>query len=120
MKSRIPTVLVCVDDMKASIELYRDLLGLPCIKTGNRWSEFDAGGIKLGLHIQDSGAGDKASRVVVLCIEVSSLADTCRKLRNHGYEVEGPEEYRGLGTLATTTDPDGVALSISQMRGKSD
>ena len=64
MKSRIPTVLVCVDDMKASIELYRDILGLPCIKTGNRWSEFDEGGIKLGLHIQDSGAGVKGSRPV--------------------------------------------------------
>ena len=77
-------------------------------------------GVGLVTGLMGTGAGDKASRVVVLCIEVGSLADTCRKLRNHGYEVEGPEEYRGLGTLATTTDPDGVALSISQMRGKSD
>ena len=113
MNTSIPSIIICVDDMESSIRLYRDLLGLPCRKTGNRWSEFNAGKFRLGLHIQDSGAQDKASGVVVLCIEVADLDGTCRRLENTGYQVEGPEVIQGLGRLATLRDPDDVALSLS-------
>ena len=115
MNTKMGAVIVCVDDMEGSIRLYRDILGLPCRKTGKRWTEFDAGGFTFALHIQDAGGREKASGVVVLCIEVPDLDATCQTLRSNGYPVDGPEELRNLGRLATFRDPDDVAVSLSQV-----
>lgn len=110
----LATVIVCVDDMTASVALYRDHLGLPCRQTGNRWTEFDAGGYTLALHIQDEGGAAKANGVVILDFKVADLAATCATLRAAGYAVEGPREMAGLGLMAKFTDPDGVRVTLSQ------
>lgn len=112
----LPTVIVCVDDMPASVHLYRDLLGLPCRQTGNRWTEFDAGGFTLALHIQDEGGAAKANGVVILDFKVPDLDATCAALREAGHVVQGPEMLEGLGLMAKLTDPDGVRITLSSAK----
>ena len=121
---RVNYAIVFVSDMGRSVAFYRDTLGLPLRFESPGWTEFATGGATLALH-QSEGPASGPDRVR------AEAAGECRP----GFEVPDLDAFHQrmvahqvpclqepaavFGTrLARYADPDGLALSVGEARGK--
>ena len=109
-----------VTDMDRAVVFYRDALGLELrMRHENAWAEFEAGGIRIGLH----GAGAEHSiphgGTAVFLVEDLDLAKA--SLEGHGVVFEDHlGEVPGLARYASFADPDGNSMQlIEYTRGES-
>jgi predicted enzyme related to lactoylglutathione lyase len=100
-----------VADMDRAIAFYRDALGLAMrMRHDDTWAEFEAGGIRIGLH----GAGDAtvehggtaAFLVADLDAARASLQERGVAFEDHLGEVPGYARY------ASFRDPDGNSMQL--------
>ncbi|MBA2452493.1 MAG: VOC family protein [Chloroflexia bacterium] len=76
MQAQLRQLIVYVSDMNKSVAFYRDTLGLPLRFESGSWSELEAGGIILALHISEThGAASAplATGHAALNLEVENL-----------------------------------------------
>lgn len=103
---RIDFVAYNVKDLQASIEFYRDKLGL---ELSEQWegmyAEFDVGGAAFGLYRSE---GHEPRPGGTVAFNVPNIAEAVAELKEKGLEMSGPEIYdTPVCRMAFYTDPDG-------------
>lgn len=119
---RLGMAIVFVSDMMQSIAFYRDVMDLPLKFETTHWTELDAEGATLALHL--------AERPVIQGLDPEHLpAAFCRRgpsVRNlsvfHQKMVEwqvrviqAPKNVFGV-QIAQYADPDGLGISVSELK----
>lgn len=121
MFKNVDYMMVMVSDMKASVEFYRDKLGLTLKFESPEWTEFATGATTLALH---SGGAKKpvesdAEKVAGRCtlgFNVSDIHKTYEELRAKGVNfamLPTRREHEGI-ILAGALDPDELVISLSE------
>ena len=101
-----------VTDMDRAVGFYRDALGLALVRRyGDEWTEFDAGGVRLGLH----GAGNEKvlphGGTVVFEVDDLDVAKATFEERGLRFD-EHLGEVPGLARYASFSDPDGNSMQL--------
>jgi predicted enzyme related to lactoylglutathione lyase len=100
-----------VSDMDRAVRFYRDALGLDMrMRHEDTWAEFEAGGIRIGLHGAGEGpaprGGTAVFRVQDLDLAKASLEERGVVFEDHLGEVPGYARY------ASFADPDGNSMQL--------
>jgi predicted enzyme related to lactoylglutathione lyase len=108
----IGTLLCPVRDMDRAVAFYRDCLGLVPGFVSSPWSEFDLGGVRLGLHPPFSGGPSGTGWIVG--IQVNDIAECRARLAAAGYPTDAAYHDIPGGVVLDFRDPDGNALQAMQ------
>src|SRR3989442_363009 len=102
-------IMVVVSNMERSVAFYRDVLDLKLKFSTPDWSEFDVGGVGLGLHPEshELKVGDPRRQGVLIGFYTDDIAKTCVELTDKGAEFTLLPREEEFGKLAIFTDPDG-------------
>lgn len=123
LRSLMPSLTV--DDVEASLRFYQDGLGFT---VEERWEEDGklqgvmllAGSCRIGLSQDDGAKGSDRQKGVGFRLWAETgqdLESIAARLREHGYEADGPKEQWG-STVLSATDPDGYKLSLTPPRSE--
>ena len=118
---RIHYVMVFVSDMKRSVAFYRDTLGLKLRFESPEWTELEAGGATLALHITAGPAAEHGSQPAAAgsCKPGWRVPDLDafhqKALAANVRCVVEPKEVFG-SRLAQYADPDGLVFSVGEDR----
>jgi lactoylglutathione lyase len=117
---QVSYAIIFVSDMKQSVSFYRDHLGLRLKFESPEWTEFEAGGAGVALHISKKrDSGKDTEPVAGRCRPGFSVPDLDllhRRLKKAGVTcIREPEETFGV-RMAQYLDPDGLAVSISEAK----
>lgn len=105
-----------VADMDRAVAFFRDALGLELrMRHEDTWAEFEAGGVRIGLHGAGEGApepgGTAVFRVDDLDLTRAALEDRGVAFDDHLGEVPGYARY------ASFSDPDGNRFQLIEYVG---
>ena len=127
MFNQIDYTMVVVSNMDASVEFYRDKLGIPLKFQSPDWTEFQTGATTLALHgggVPAAGppVGDPSKQAGHCSIgfNVENVDKTYEELQAKGVRFVMPptqRENEGI-RLAVAIDPDGLPVSFAQMVGQ--
>jgi predicted enzyme related to lactoylglutathione lyase len=100
-----------VSDMDRAVAFYRDALGLPVrMRHEDAWTEFEAGGVRIGLHGAGEGPAAHGGTAVFLVDDLdlakASLQERGVVFEDHLGEVPGYARY------ASFADPDGNSMQL--------
>jgi catechol 2,3-dioxygenase-like lactoylglutathione lyase family enzyme len=108
---RLRQVVIYAADMLASLEFYRDHLGLQPVSESAFWAEYEAGGCRIAVHpapLRTPSAGR-----VFLEMTCPDLEATVATLRSRGDRVKGPQVAEGMDVpTAVVLDPNGVQIVL--------
>lgn len=124
--NKIDYVMVMVENMSRSIEFYRDVLGLPLKFSSDGWTEFNTGGTTFALHggakarpaHSQEGPHSDAAGTCSIGFNVEDLKSTYETLKAKGVKFRLPPTDRpneGI-FLAVAVDPDGLEISLTQVK----
>ena len=117
MPPRINQIVVYVTDMERSLAFYRDGLGFPVRRESENWSEIDAGGVVLDLHITSEARADTdwlAAGSADLQVTVDDIEEARQRLLDHGVDAPEPMIMEDIGlSVLQVHDPDGLTITIS-------
>lgn len=102
------------NDMAASREWYRTLLGRQETADYGDWIEFDVGGARFGI---DSGNSAIEIPNAVVSFLVADLESTIEKLRGEGIETVTEIIDVGPTRIVALRDPSGNVVQLSQPKG---
>jgi lactoylglutathione lyase len=115
--------IVFVSDMKRSVAFYRDVIGLPLRFESSHWTEFATEGATLALHASNEpiagsdGARPEQPGTCRPGLGVADLEVFHQRMLASGVPcLQPPKEVFG-SRLAQYSDPDGLSISVSQLRG---
>ncbi|MQA33388.1 VOC family protein [Modestobacter roseus] len=111
MASGVASVWVPVSDMDRARAFYRDTLGLPETKTDEDWSEFDAGGVMIGLNGRESARSADGGAVITFQPD-GDLDDEVAALRDKGVQFTGGISDHPWGRIAPFKDSEGNDLQF--------
>jgi len=124
MFKQIDYTMIVVSNMDASVEFYRDKLGIPLKFQSPEWTEFQTGATTLALHgggvpASDPPTGDPSKQAGHCSIgfNVEDVDKTYEELKGKGIRFVMPPSQRdneGI-RLAVAIDPDGLPVSFAQM-----
>jgi len=121
---RVNYAIIFVRDMSRSVAFYRDVLELPLKFESPEWTEFDTDGATIALHASEEPSthpGMEGQNAAGRCRPgfcVPDLDALHKKLLENGVAcVQEPKEAFGV-RIAQYLDPDGLAISVSDERGK--
>ena len=112
------SVIMCqVSDMDRAVAFYRDVLGLKPGNVSPYWSDFEAGGAKIGLHPPLKGSEAPYSisgKGWIIGFATDDLAALKARLLESGAEIR--DSYHDIpgGVILDFADPDGNALRAAQ------
>jgi catechol 2,3-dioxygenase-like lactoylglutathione lyase family enzyme len=127
MFKQLDYTMVIVSDMKRSVEFYRDKLGIPLKFESPEWTEFATGTTTFALHgggvsreYQDTGDQSQTAGACSIGFNVDDVDKTFAELKAKGIIfVMPPTQREGEGIkLAVAIDPDGLAISFTQLISK--
>jgi lactoylglutathione lyase len=108
---RVDYVIVFVEDMKRSVEFYRDVLGFPLKFDTPGWTEFATEGTTLALHPK----GHVPAGVCRPGITVQDLDQFHSRMEARGVRCLMPPARQDFGgRLALYADPDGLPFSVGE------
>ena len=100
-------------DMERAVALYREALGLSLkFQGGDRWAQFDAGGVNFSLSSPAEAAEGAQGAVVIF--EVDDIDAARGRLEAQGATVEGTRDMGAHGRALTFRDPDGNLVQLFQ------
>jgi lactoylglutathione lyase len=110
-------VIVYVSDMQRSIHFYRDQLGFPAKLETPEWTELHTGRTTLALHI--AAPGERPNKILPgdahIGIEVLDLDKFYQEKKAKGVPFRMPPTMQEFGRkMAVMTDPDGLAISVTE------
>jgi predicted enzyme related to lactoylglutathione lyase len=114
MLKQLNTLMVYVHDMPRAVAFYRDVLGLPLEIESPGWSQFDLGGVTLGLHM----ARGEAAMPAPGWVPGFNVADVkAAKERIVGAGGRIAQDYHDIpgGVVLEFQDPDGNHIDVTQM-----
>jgi len=110
-------VRLFVAELAPAVDFYRDRLGLPLLASGDGYSVFDAGTIRLVVecgHVDERGR-PLVGRFTGLSFRTDDARRDHARLQALGVRVlGGPEVQSWGGTLVTFEDPSGNELQLVQ------
>jgi catechol 2,3-dioxygenase-like lactoylglutathione lyase family enzyme len=119
---RVNYAIVYVSDMKRAVLFYRDVLGLPLKFESPGWTEFATDGATMALHVAEGPVSDRTDphhAVAGRChpgLSVPSLSAFHARMVEQGVTcIREPEEVFGA-RIAQYLDPDGLAISVAEIR----
>ena len=86
MKMQMARIILFTAQMEAMTAFYRDVLGLKQVTDDKGWREFDAGGVRIGLHSGPPSPGRKGPKIAFFSKDVAGLRRTqqasgpCRRM----------------------------------------
>lgn len=92
--------------MARSLAFYRETLGLEPTFVSDHWSDFDLGGVRLGLHLGSGGPGGFVPTLA--CHDLPALKESA------GSWLQGDYHQTPSGVLITLVDADGNILQVIQ------
>jgi lactoylglutathione lyase len=112
MIGRLGLVMLIVSDMPRSVAFYRDVLELGVEYESDAWTQFDAGGVSVGLHNASEGV-PLTTGGAEIALYVDDAKAAVAKVRKRGAEIvqEAQQEEFG-GVLAVIEDPDGYRIQL--------
>ena len=121
---RLNYSIVFVGDMARSVHFYRDVLGLPLKFETSHWTEFATEGATLALHLSERAGipDDASSEPPGRCRPGLATPDLGRfhtRMLEHGVRCVQPPTERFGARIAQYLDPDGLGISVSELRGVS-
>jgi lactoylglutathione lyase len=118
---RLDYAIVFVADMARSVRFYRDILELPLRLETSHWTEFATDAATLALHLSEgAGTADDADAVPPgRCRPGMSTPDLTgfhARMLAHGVPCVQPPTERFGARIAQYLDPDGLGISVSELR----
>jgi catechol 2,3-dioxygenase-like lactoylglutathione lyase family enzyme len=108
-------VTVMVSDMDRAVAFYRDTLGLtPGRRYGNEWADFDANGIKIGLHPGGKKPLTEPSRHMQIGFAVDDLDAVTKAMTAKGVSFTRVADKGSR--VCNFTDPDGNPLYLIELK----
>ncbi|MBB3771186.1 putative enzyme related to lactoylglutathione lyase [Angulomicrobium tetraedrale] len=115
---KLHNVYVGAGDMAASRQFYEQVLGLtPKFADGERWVQYDAGGVNFAIGSSAEYPGGAAGAVAVF--EVDDLDARQTELSAAGIRILAARDMGSHGRTVTLVDPSGNYLQLFQRRGAS-
>jgi len=107
-----------VKDMKATVDFYKNKIGLTPTFEDEGWTEFDIGGHRLCLHKNDGSV--QVSPGTALIIESTDIRALVARLRAKNVEiVKDVQDVGGdMGWCADAKDPEGNIIGFYQHNTK--
>jgi catechol 2,3-dioxygenase-like lactoylglutathione lyase family enzyme len=115
MFDKFELVMVIVSDMDRSVAFYRDVLGLKLLFQSPQWSQFDVGGVGLGLHPQGKDVDVQPKTGISFGFSTPDIEKTLVDLASKGAKVTKREKDDHVN-LAVIADPDDYGIMINQPR----
>ena len=101
-----------VDNMDQAVAFYQDILGLEVkFRDGDRWTQFDVGGVAVALADPSEGSVPPGGGATVV-LEVEDLSEMREKLTQNGVKVNAIVDMGGHGQYFTAVDPAGNIVQI--------
>ena len=108
---RLDLVFYWVADLDRAVGFYRDLLGLTLVRRdGERWAEFDAGGMRFALHSAEDQPPSTGGATAVF--SVGDLDLSRAGLAAHGLSATSEGDVQGYARFASFLDPDGNTFQL--------
>ena len=109
------SVAIFVRNLDRAVEFYQDTLGLVVGAKGSFGAEFEAQGIRIGVH----PANHEAARAMVgretgLTFQVDGLLHVCGDLHAKGVTFRQEPTQMSFGIMAMIEDPDGNVMALWQ------
>lgn len=122
---RLNYAIVFVSEMAASVEFYRDVLGLSLNYETPDWTEFSTEGATLALHKANAPSSIEVRQNTNMAgqchpgIEVSDLDEFHSRVTEQGVTcVQDPKSVFGV-RIAQYLDPDGLVIGVSEKKSDS-
>ena len=106
---KMARVILFTNQIDAMSKFYGGVLGLKQVTNEKGWQEFDAGGVRIGLHSGPPSPGRKGPKIVFHADDVAALRDTLVKRGAKLGKVRQGEVF----CLCDGKDPDGNPIQLS-------
>ncbi|MDP1738259.1 MAG: VOC family protein [Caulobacter sp.] len=106
---KIQYVIKYVADMDVAIEFHRDRLGLPLRFSSPHWSELDAGGVTLALHL---ASPDKPAGSAQIGYHTGDLDAFYARREDTGVTFTDPPRDQHGAKIARFLDSEGAECSV--------
>jgi catechol 2,3-dioxygenase-like lactoylglutathione lyase family enzyme len=106
---KMARVILFTAQIDAMSEFYGEVLGLKQVTDEKGWREFDAGGVRIGLHSGPSSPGRKGPKIVFHAKDVAAMRET---LVARGAKL-GQVRQGDVFCLCDGKDPDGNLIQLS-------
>jgi|SRR6185312_3146864 len=117
--SRIVSIMLGVRDLKASLEFYRDKLGLKVKLEEPQLALLDAGPVTLGLSPGHVRLAPQVNGATEISFQVENVRGVRQALIDRGVAfMNEPRQVTPTEWAAHFRDPDGHLLSIFGLEGK--
>lgn len=105
------SVTIVVQDMKKSLEFYKDVLGFSVVSESKAFSKLALDGFKLNLHIANDYM--KPSSGVIFNFHCSNLHEKYEQLKSRGINISPPRVEEGMsGESSSLEDPNGSTILL--------
>ena len=108
MAMKMARVILFTNQMDKMTAYYCKVLGLKLLTNEKGWREFDAGGVRIGLHSGPPSPGRKGPKIVFKAKDVAKLR---KKLMARGAKFG--KVSTGPFALCNGRDPDGNPVQLS-------
>jgi predicted enzyme related to lactoylglutathione lyase len=98
-------------DLDRARTFYRDVLGLPILLEERHVIHFDAGSVRVAIHLYPTDGAREAPEGF-LVFAVDNLDAAYAELRGRGAEFLGPPATRPYGRVAYLRDPEGHEIGL--------
>ena len=114
MLAGVSNVWVPVSNMDRAVGFYRDVLSLALKMESPEWSEFEAGGLSIGLNARESaaGSGSGSGGAVITFQPEAGIEAEVQRLQGQGVKFTGGVSSYDWGSVAPFRDSEGNDLQL--------
>ncbi|MBN8559413.1 MAG: VOC family protein [Leptolyngbya sp. UWPOB_LEPTO1] len=112
MTTQFRQIILMVENVSASVEFYREGLGLKVNVVTETWAELEADGTEIALHATTRSYQTESSPI--LSFHVADVYTTVEDLEAMGGRLEGIVRQLSFGKVALVRTPDGHLLNLLQ------
>jgi catechol 2,3-dioxygenase-like lactoylglutathione lyase family enzyme len=117
--SAFRSVMLMIRDVPKSVAFYNEALGLPLLKSSDRYAELGVpgGGPPIALKHAEGEALVSVGYSPFLCFDVADVNDTVVRALTAGATLDGAIKHEPHGKVAVLRSPDGHMLGLYESVG---